>query len=52
MTKPTLQPERITAPDIPRPVAPEIIEIRSVTLKEALQLVRALADRTEPREQK
>jgi hypothetical protein len=43
MTKPQLQPERITAADSARPPAGEILEIRNVTLKQAIQLVRSLA---------
>ena len=50
MTKPKLQLEPITAADAAHVVGGKIIEIRNVTLKEALQLVRALADRQESRE--
>jgi hypothetical protein len=52
MGTPKLQPERITATASARVAAPEIIEIRNITLKEALQMVRALADRAESREHK
>jgi hypothetical protein len=49
LTKPKLQLEPITAADAAHVVGGKIIEIRNVTLKEALQLVRALADRQESR---
>jgi hypothetical protein len=52
MGTPKLQPERIAATESARVATPEIIEIRNITLKEALQMVRALADRMEPPEQK
>jgi hypothetical protein len=52
MGTPKLQPEPLAATDSARVAAPKIIEIRNITLKEALQMVRALADRAEPREQK
>jgi hypothetical protein len=42
-----LQPERVTATDGARVATHEIIEIRNITLKEALQMVRALADQAE-----
>jgi hypothetical protein len=48
MTKPKLQPERGTPSENSCAAAgetAEIVEIRNVTLKEALRMVRALADR-------
>ena len=50
MNNPNLQPERTTAPEKPRPVIGEILEIRNVTLKEALQVVRSLAERDRSRD--
>ena len=48
--KPILQPERVTASDDVHLAPAKIIEIRNVTLKEALQMVRALADHPNSRE--
>jgi hypothetical protein len=52
MGTPKLQPERIAATDSARISTAEIIEIRNITLKQALQMVRALANLAEPRKEK
>ena len=48
MNKPKLQPECVTTPEKSGLAAGEdveILEVRNISLKEALQMVRALADR-------
>jgi hypothetical protein len=43
MTKTKLQLEDIAPPQDAKSAAPEIVEIRNITLKQAIELVRALA---------
>ncbi|MBV9885317.1 MAG: hypothetical protein JO119_02105 [Acidobacteria bacterium] len=50
MTKPTLQPEHSTVSDSSHVVKGAVVEIRNITLKEALRMVKALADGARPEE--
>jgi hypothetical protein len=53
MNKPKLQPECVTASETACLAAAgtvEIVEVRNVTLKEALEMVRVLADRARSKE--
>ncbi|HXM14541.1 MAG TPA: hypothetical protein VN933_04815 [Candidatus Eremiobacteraceae bacterium] len=52
MNKPTLQPEPLTAADNARVPTGEIIEIRNITLKAALKIVREQLDHDQSREHK
>jgi hypothetical protein len=50
MNKPTLQSKRVTASDDLQLAAGEIVEIRNVTLKAVLKIVREQIGRDESRE--